>query len=123
MITVTDTYKPFERAGKGKVIRKLTTGKFAAEVEALNSRINLGECGPRLTATNNMAAIQSCVRSCINFSFAIPHLEELGLDSLKSAEIASLVKGGLGTSHVPELSAQTIYNNPTILDLSSFIFA
>lgn len=122
MIAVADTHKRFERAGKGTVMRKLTTGKFAAEVEAPYLRIDLRECGPRLTATNNMAAIQSCVRSCIKFSFAIPDLEDLGLDSLKSAEIASLLKGGHGTSHVPELSAQTIYNNATIFDLSSFLF-
>ncbi len=128
MVTVADTNKRFERAGKGTVMRKLTTEKFAAEMEALYSGINLGECGPRLAATNNMAAIQSYVRSCIQSSFPIANLEEsedlyvLGLDSLKSAEIATLLKGGLGTSHTPELSAQTIYTNPTIHKLSNVIF-
>ena len=128
MVTVADTNKRFERAGNGAVIRKMTTEKFAAEVDALYSEINLGECGPRLAATNNMAAIQSYVRSCIKFSFPTPDLEEsedlyvLGLDSLKSAEIATLLQGGLGTSHTPELSAQTIYTNPTIHKLSNYIF-
>ena len=128
MVTVADTNKRFERAGKGTVMRKLTTEKFAAEMEALYSGINLGECGPRLAATNNMVAIQGYVRSCIQSSFPIANLEEsedlyvLGLDSLKSAEIATLLKGGLGTLHTLELSAQTIYTNPTIHKLSNVIF-
>ena len=128
MVTVTNTNKRFERAGKGTVMRKLTTEKFAAEVEALYSGINLEEYGPRLAATNDMAAIQSYVRACVQFSFPIPSLEEsedlyvLGLDSLKSTEIAILLKGGLGTSYAPELAAQTIYNNPTIHKLSNVIF-
>ena len=128
MITVADTNKRFERAGKGTVIRKLTTEKFAAEVEALYSGINLGECGPRLAATDNMSAVQSYVRTCVTSSFHVPNFGEsedlyvLGLDSLKSAEIATLLKGGLGTSHSLELSAQTIYTNPTIHNLSNVIF-
>ena len=117
-VTVADTNKRFERAGKGTVIRKLTTEQFAAEVEALYSGINLGECGPRLAATTNMAAIRSYVRSCINLSFHIPNLEEsedlyvLGLDSLKTAEIVTLLKGGLGSSHTAELSAQCYTPTP-----------
>lgn len=128
MVTVTDTNKRFERAGKGTVMRKLTTEKFAAEVDALYSGINLEEYGPRLAATNDMAAIQSYVRACIKFSFPTPNLEDsedlyvLGLDSLKSTEIATLLKGGLRTSYTPELAAQTIYTNPTIHKLSNIIF-
>ena len=128
MVTVTDTNKRFERAGKGTVMRKLTTEKFAAEVDALYSGINLEEYGPRLAATNDMAAIQSYVRACVQFSFPMPSLGEsddlyvLGLDSLKSTEIATLLKGGLGTSYTAGLAAQTIYNNPTIHKLSKVIF-
>ena len=128
VVTVADTNKRCERAGKGRVMRKLTIERFAAEVEALYSGINLGECGPRLAATNNVAAIKSYVRSCIKLSFPIPNLEEsedlyvLGLDSFKSLEIATLLKGGLGLSYTPELSAQTIYTNPTIYKLSNVIF-
>ena len=117
-IIVADTHKRFGRAGKGTVIRKLTTGKFAAEVQPPYSTVILRECGPRLTAATNMATIQRCLRSCINFFSAISDLEDLRLDSLKSAEIANILKGSLGA----ELSAQTDYNKPTILNMSRFIF-
>ena len=128
MLTVTDTNKRFERAGKGTVMRKMTAEKFAAEVEALYSGVNLEAYGPRLAATNDMAAIRSYVRACVQFSFPIPSLEEsedlyvLGLDSLKSTEIATLLKSDLGTSYTLGLTAQTIYNNPTVHKLSNVIF-
>ncbi len=127
MIAVADIGKHFERAAKGTVIRKMTLEKFAPEIEALYLKNNLGVHGPHLAATQNLEAIHEYVRACIDFSFAAPSLDEdddlyvLGLDSLKTMEIAGMLRVGLGNPDTSWLSAQTVYANPTIQSLSKFI--
>lgn len=127
MIVVADPSKRFERAGKGTVIRKMTAEKFAPEVEALYSKDDSGVSGPRLGATNDLGAIQDYVRACIGSSFTVPSFGEeedlyvLGLDSLKTVEIAGLLKSGLVDPDKSWLSVQTMYANPTIRSLSEVI--
>ncbi len=133
MIAVAST-KRFERAGKGTVVRKLTADKFEPEIEALYSEGNFRGAGPGpvLTATSDIGAIQNYVRASIRLSFPLPEIKEdedlyvLGLDSLKTVEIAGILKAGIleagiEASNVSWLSAQTVYANPTIEQLSRHI--
>ncbi len=131
MMAVANATKRFERAGKGTVIRKMTAEKFEQEIEALYSEDNLGGRGPVL-ATTNLGTIQEYVRASIELSFPVPGLKEeedlyvLGLDSLKTVEIAGtlkagILKAGIGASNVSWLSTQTLYANPTIRRLSKSI--
>ena len=128
MIAVANAKKPFERAGKGTVIRKLTAEKFASEVEMLYSGRNLEDRSPRLTANNDQEAILNYVAVCVRLSFSPPDLGEnddlyvRGLDSLKTLEIVGILKAGLGTRDTTWLSPRTIYDNPTIRKLSQIIF-
>ena len=128
MIAVT-TIKRFERAAKGTIIRRLTAEKFKLEIDALYSEGHARKPGqgPVLTAANDLGAIQSYVRASINLSFLMPDLKEdddlyvLGLDSLKTVEIAGILKAGIEASDVSWLSPQTVYANPTVRNLSNLI--
>ena len=128
MIAVANGAKRFERAGKGTVIRKMTAEKFAPELEALYSGDNPAGRGPLLIAANDLSAIQDYVQACINSSFPVPGIKKdddlyvLGLDSLKTVEIAGILRAGIEASNVSWLSAQTLYANPTIRKLSDFIY-
>lgn len=129
MIAVASPDKPFERAGKGTVIRKQTAEKFASEIEALYSNDNLESLrnGPILVAPDDLGAIQEYVRAVINLSFPISDIKAdddlyvRGLDSVKTVEITGLLKAGLKGSDTSWLSSQTMYANPTIQELSKVI--
>ena len=76
-----------------------------------------------LTATGNIEAIRSYVRASVTLSSAITNLKDdddfyvHGLDSLKSAEIVSILKAGLGDLDTSWLSMQTLYVHPTVRKL------
>lgn len=125
------TAKRFERAGKGTIIRKLTAENFRPEIEALyseDSALTLGQGhSPVLTETSDLGAIQSYVRACIELSFPMPDLREdqdlyvLGLDSLKTVEIARILKTGIKMPDTSWLPTQAVYANPTVGKLAKFI--
>ena len=133
MIAVATT-KRFERAGKGTVMRRMTAEKFELEIESLYSEHNLGGPGrgPVLTEPNDLGVIQDYVRASIGLSFPVPDLKEeddlycLGLDSLQTVEIVSILKAGIleagiEASNLSWLSTQALYANPTVRKLSKFI--
>ena len=133
MIAVAET-KRFERAAKGTVVRKLTAEKFGPEIEALYAEKNPGDRDsvPVLTSISDRSAIETFVRASVQLSFPMPELKEdedlyiRGLDSLKTVEIAGILKAGIlkagiEESNVSRLSAQTVYTNPTIQKLAKAI--
>ena len=133
MIAVAET-KRFERAAKGTVVRKLTAEKFGLEIEALYAEKNPGDRDsvPVLTSISDRSAIETFVRASLQLSFPMPELKEdedlyiRGLDSLKTVEIAGILKAGIlkagiEESNVSRLSAQTVYTNPTIQKLAKAI--
>ncbi|KAL8650254.1 MAG: hypothetical protein Q9226_005223 [Calogaya cf. arnoldii] len=130
MIAVADLSKPFERAGKGTVVRKLTAEKYAAEIETLYSGDHLNSLrdGPRLGSASDVKSVQDFVRQAVNVSFPVEEIQGsddlyvLGLDSLKTLEIVSLLKAGLRDHHVAWLTSQTLYTNPTIDQLADQIY-
>ncbi|KAL9023059.1 MAG: hypothetical protein Q9196_007407, partial [Gyalolechia fulgens] len=130
MIAIADPSKPFERAGKGTVIRKLTAEKFSEEITALYSEGGVGNIqgSPRLDNPNNADSVQAFVREAVAFSFPIDGIkvrDELyvhRLDSLKTAEITAVLKAGLGERDLSWLSNQTLYANPTIERLTKHLF-
>ena len=75
-----------------------------------------------------MEAIRNYVRASIILSSAIKNLKDdddlyvLGPDSIKSAEIVSILKAGLGDLDTSWLSMQTVFAHPTVLGLSEAIY-
>ena len=132
MIAVSDPSKPFERAAKGTIVRKMTAEKYAAEIEALYTEqdSSKGLKGPELSRIDDLPLIQDFVRICIGQSFSLHGVEShsdlyvLGLDSLKTLEITAMLKAGIQrhSSDASWLTSQAVYAHPTIAKLSQFIF-
>jgi len=129
MIAIADSSKPFERAGKGTVVRKLTAEKFAGEIAALYSDLESGKMrgGPTLSDSKDAGSIQDFVSRAVAFSFPLKNIKPsddlyvLGLDSLKTVEVVAVLRSGLGEQDTRWLSSRTLYGNPTIERLSKFI--
>lgn len=130
MIIFADSSKPFERAGKGTVVRKLTVKKFAEELAALYSDGGVGNLqgGPTLSNPNDAKSVQEFVREAVNHSFPMngikmnDDLYVYGLDSLKTVEIIAVLKAGLKEQNTSWLLGQTLYANPTVERLAKHIF-
>ena len=129
MIEVAKPDKPFERAGKGTVIRKSTAEKFLSEIESLY----LGAIprrqanGPSLAVKEDIEAIHEFVRACTDASFPMSNIKNeddlyvLGLDSLKTIEIIKVLKDGLGAPDMSWLTPQILYTHPSVIELSKTI--
>lgn len=130
MVAIAGSSNPFERAGKGTVVRKLTAVKFAGEIAALYSDLESGRMrgGPTLSDSKDAGSIQDFVSRAVAFSFPLKDIKPsddlyvLGLDSLKTVEIIAVLRSGLGEQDTRWLSSRTLYRNPTIERLSRFIY-
>jgi len=129
MIVVVSPDKPFERAGKGSIIRKMTAEKLEAEIDALYSSdpSQRQRNGPVLDKKDNFEEVQKYVRESVRMVFPLPEVDNndnlyvLGLDSLKTMEIIAILKSGLGIEDASWLSSQTLYTNPTFSQLSKVL--
>lgn len=130
--------KPFVRAGKGTIVRKLTEARYIEEINALyteatNLTLNAApSLKPTLTPVYEMEAIQKWVRSLIVNAFpaAVDVLDDddlysYGLDSLKSLEIIKNLNSGLRdilkTEDGPWISLGTIHSFSTVHSLSTML--
>ncbi|KAL8711957.1 MAG: hypothetical protein Q9220_003653 [cf. Caloplaca sp. 1 TL-2023] len=129
MIAVADPSKPFERAGKGTVVRKLTAEKFTEEIANIYSDFDLKNLqgGPKLSDPESLVSIREFVRSAVAFSFPVEKLKDdddlyvHGLDSLKTVEITAVIRAGLRGLDSSWLTSQTLYANATIERIASLI--
>ncbi|KAK5019019.1 putative NRPS-like protein biosynthetic cluster [Cryomyces antarcticus] len=126
--------KPFRRAAKGTVIRKLTLGDYSTEIEALYSSAvtDTPQNVSNLEAPEDLEAVKEYVRSSL--SGHLPQqptsdgedLFTLGLDSLQTLEFTNKLKAGL-SSHLEvqgmtNITAKQVYANPSIGSLSGFLY-
>lgn len=126
--------RPFTRAGKGTIIRKLTERTFKPEIDALYARgtvISQSKM-PVLGATYEPRAVLEFVRSSLAMSFPaaanISDNEDLfsfGFDSLNIAELVAMLKAGIeghpASSDLSWITAATIYRHPTIQQLATVL--
>ena len=131
LILVAGNNKPFERAGKGTVIRKMTAEKFASEIETLYASASPSvETSMRqdLADVGNISNLRDTVRSCVKQTFSPPQMADdhdlfvHGLDSLKSAEIIDSIRARLPFDGISYLEVRTLYDNPSINELSQAIY-
>ena len=125
--------KPFQRAAKGTVVRKLTERSYASEIEAVYAEETLEEhqSGSFTFKSNAMDDVKQLVCDVVMNSFPGPHISNdvdlyvLGLDSLKTAEIAGRLRRALqrhhSTSSCAWLTTETVYRHPTINQLSEVV--
>lgn len=132
-VFISDSNKPFQRAGKGTVIRKLTESDFATEVEDLYNANGQGAqtIGPILKATYNHGSVKDFIRALITEYFSGLEIRDsddlyvLGLDSLKTIEIANSLRAGLksqaASGDLSWISNSVIYANSSIDQLATVI--
>lgn len=122
--------KPFTRAGKETIVRKLTEKDFENEINALYipGKISTVRKAPALTAPFDHSAVviflREIVTSCFPAAGAIDDSDDLfsyGLDSLVITEMVATLKSAIQTAvsfDVLWISPATIYQNPTIFQLA-----
>ena len=133
MILLAQAGKPFIRASKGTVIRKLTETAFAKEIEDLYAGTDrtMPTSSPVLLATAfTSEAIINLLRSIL-LPLIHPQLGDAdnlyihGLDSLKTLEAQKALQSALLQHRtMPQLSwlgVDVFYNNPSIRSLSQII--
>ena len=127
MILLAETGKPFVRAGKGTVVRRLTEVAYADEIEGLYSdrpqRSSI-KPSPLVATAFSIDATDKLVRSILPSALNAEKLKDSddlyisGLDSLKTMEAVEALTSSLlphrAASAISWLSADNIYNNPSI---------
>ena len=133
-IVIASLEKPFQRAGKGTVVRRLTEQSYAPEIEALfgDESHSAHEGISILETLEDLAAVQRYVRSCITSALpgVVPADNDdiflLGTDSLKAVVIAAMLKTGLQGQtdrfDIALLSDKMLYAHPTVEQLSEEIY-
>ena len=129
-ILIVDSNKPFQRAGKGTVVRKMTEKDFATEIDELYNANGRGtqSIGPILKASYTHESVRHFVRALVAELFPGIEIRDfddmyvLGLDSLKTIETANSLQAGLRSQGINGdlswLSNNIIYANPSINQLT-----
>ena len=121
--------KPFPRAGKGTIIRKLAERLYEHEIIALYSQKAPNPSPITLKASFKLEDVKDFVWSILKSTYfsgqVISDQDDLymhGLDSLGTTELTTMLRAGLGSyRHAAELSwidARVVYENPSIEQLS-----
>ncbi|KAF9894429.1 hypothetical protein FE257_007932 [Aspergillus nanangensis] len=126
-ILLTDPSKPMFRAGKGTVQRQATWELYAAELDALYYDDSLNEAEQTDHDNEDPDAIEETIRRIIR---DVTQWEEVddddddffsnGMDSLHALQIRRRLKSEF---HIPSLSTDMIYTNPSVLLLTQAIVA
>ena len=129
--------KPFSRAGKGTIVRKLTEKIYASEIQALYSRqVDKAQSSmsqvPTLRPSFPLLSVSSFVRESVVLALpsaaALSRSDDLfahGLDSLKCVDLCKTLQSGLQEipgSHDPSwITAQIVYEHPNVETLSTIL--
>ncbi|KAK7744112.1 putative NRPS-like protein biosynthetic cluster [Cytospora paraplurivora] len=139
-VLVADSARPFVRAPKGTVVRKLTAKAYAAEIDAayLNKNPEIGDSG-KVAAVENVSdfilpGVKQFVRKHVEEHFPNLLLSDTdniflsGLDSLGTAALSRSLEKALppqaypAGSNTDTMFLRLVYANPTIEKLASVIF-
>lgn len=133
-IIIASPGKPFQRAGKGTIVRRLTEQSYSIEIERLYELSNQAshEKIPKLSASPDLLAVRQFLAACVRSSCLETEINDdedifvLGVDSLKAVTIAAILKVGLRSHRdnleLAWLSDKTLYEYPRITQLSEKIY-
>lgn len=132
MILVGSKNRPFDRAAKGTVVRGSSGRKYEEDISKLYARdVSKSLQRISLASTPDAATTTKFITEVIQAAFPGHTLSEdddlfvLGLDSLQTTEIISLLKTGIRSNNdadVDWITAKFVYDHPTISSLSSAVF-
>lgn len=131
MILVADAKKPFVRAAKGTVVRKLTLAAYETELKALfegsHTRSQPKALKPTAFRLNDVKTLIHSIAEDVLDRQDVNDAENLyiqGLDSVKTLETIEQLRESL-KSHSSEplrwLSPEILYNYPTVNELSTVL--
>lgn len=130
-VALTKPSKPFFRTPKGTIIRKTTIDAYADEIESMFSETAIGSDCPLLKDLS-VGEIQSLVRASITVSRPLKGLDDntdffaAGMDSLQIFELVKVSRNGLRDRVASKeflISTRTVYQNPSISELSRSVVA
>jgi acyl carrier protein len=136
MIRLSDPEKPFIRASKGTVIRKMTGRIYEQEIEELYAKADTtreqSTSRPCLGASFKLEDVKDFVREIIKSSFPGMNLNDdddlysVGLDSLRALEITKALMSELSLyrnkNELSWFNTSVLYNNASISRLSYALF-
>jgi thioester reductase-like protein len=129
MILVGSKDKTFDRSAKGTVVRNSTSKKYDEQLTELYERgMSQNMEHTELGSLQDLTSIKQFVKEVVASAFpghavgAEQDLYVLGLDSLQTTEIISLLKAGIishgGQYDVTWITANFLYEHPSIISLS-----
>lgn len=137
LVLITQTERPFIRAGKGTIVRRLTENAYEPDVDELYSNaVSSTSAGSSVSLHApqfQSAAVCDFVRSALNQVLPDVELQDtdnvysLGLESLKTSEFVNMMKMSLGAYRTPQelswITTETVYRHPSIQEISREILA
>ncbi|KAI1505473.1 acetyl-CoA synthetase-like protein [Biscogniauxia marginata] len=125
MIICSSPSKPFDRTGKGTVIRSSTGKKYEREIAQLYMNDAPGNTKTvELGASPDLATVIKFTNEIITCAFPGHNIKQhedlytLGLDSLQTTEVVSLLKSGIRSRNqdadVSWISTRFVYEHPSI---------
>ncbi|CZR57114.1 related to NRPS-like enzyme [Phialocephala subalpina] len=130
LVMISRAEKPFQRAGKGTVMRYLTTQNYAEEIDQLYSAFEkqVSHDLPFRQAPKSPSAVRQLIWEIFRRQIRTHDVPdeadflEAGLDSLKITQIAHDLQRALGSSLGPRtVTNRILYENPSISKLCSAI--
>ncbi|KAK2603619.1 hypothetical protein QQS21_004200 [Conoideocrella luteorostrata] len=128
------TNRPFERAGKGTIVRKLTEKKFETDIAELymTTKSPSKQDNPILATNFTEETVSEFVHLAVISAFptaaAIADTEDLyshGFDSLSTTQLVTTLRGGLGayatSVNLAWINPNMIYRFPTIRQLAKVV--
>lgn len=135
MLIITDPARPFVRTPKGSVIRRLTESEYESEINDKYMQIQSNGTAtlqPDTKLTPGKPLDHGKVTHMVQSVFSGVGLTEslsgkeniyaLGMDSLQTAEVASILKAQIAEYALSWISSELLYRNPNVDDLSSVLF-
>lgn len=136
MLLLSTAEKPFVRAGKGTVVRKLTEEAYKRELDDLYMNVASISTAPRIILPPpvfHTVTVFEFVRSALRQMLPRVELKDdddfytFGLDSVKTIETVQTLKGALrahrSTSELSWISSDVLYRFPTIEKLGHVFLA
>ncbi|KAI1445617.1 putative NRPS-like enzyme [Annulohypoxylon stygium] len=127
MILVTAADRPLIRAGKGTIQRAASLAQYVADIDKLYADVDAipdDEGGYQSVNLDNVDEVKSRIRNSISTTMDWPDIDDStsffdrGMDSLQALRLTRTLRRAL---HRPHIALSTVYQNPTITQLTSAI--
>ena len=130
-VGVASQSKPFKTTAKGSTQRRGVIKDYEDEINEIYARSD-GEVAPELPEDADISTVQDYVRNSVSNMLESSGLLDqadfytVGLDSLQTMQLGKILQTAIRNHHPEEsalITAQKIYANPSVEQLSRFVYA